>query len=104
VKDEAQQAAQLVPAADVQTLLGSAYGPTHFRGNMVQGYQVLAPPLDKLILDLKVLMVQAQREDIVKQPDLDDAPPSYRPAVSDYFESMSRDYHPDDGGDTTNQP
>jgi hypothetical protein len=57
--------------------------------------QVLSDPLDKLISNLVEEAALLQREEIVKQPDLDEAPAAYRSAVSDYFETMSRDYHPD---------
>jgi hypothetical protein len=52
-------------------------------------------PLDQLIIELKQALALAQRNEVVKQPDLDEAPPAYRSAVSDYFEAMSKTYHPE---------
>jgi hypothetical protein len=100
VQDEAQQASSALPAngtEDVQKQL-DRFASNDAKVNqtdVVKAYQAIAPPLDKLIQDLTVLAAQAQRQDLIKQPDLDDAPPSYRPAVSNYFENMSKDYHPD---------
>ena len=62
--------------------------------NVVRYCLDLQKPLEKLIFDLQVLQEHAQRSEIVKTPDLDDTPLEYRSAVSDYFEEMSRDYHP----------
>ena len=72
--------------------------------NMVHAYQAIAPPLDKLIADLRSLASTTEREDVVTQPNLDEAPVPYRAAVSDYFESMSRDYHPDDADADAKKP
>jgi hypothetical protein len=72
--------------------------------NVVQGYRMLAAPLDQLIADLTALQARAARQDVIKQPDLDEAPAAYRPAVSDYFEKMSRDYHPDESAPPAEAP
>jgi hypothetical protein len=61
-------------------------------------------PLDQLISELKKALVLAQRNVVVKQPNLDDAPAAYRSAVSDYFETMSKNYHPDSGDHPANKP
>ncbi len=102
LKDEAQRADVTVGDDKTAAFLKSVtrvLGDTSYRKvdevNVVHGYQALAEPLDKLILDLEQAAAHAQREDVVKQPNLDDAPAAYRSAVSDYFETMSRDYHPD---------
>jgi hypothetical protein len=72
--------------------------------NASAGYKVIAQPLDQLIVDLQQAITHAQREEVVKQPDLDDAPPAYRSAVSDYFETMSKNYHPDSADADAKKP
>ena len=111
LKDEAQRTAAALPASNAGALLGlldRAEQDTRYRQttatNIVNGYQTIAAPLDKLISDLAEAAAHAQRDEIVKEPDLDTAPPAYRSAVSDYFESMSRDYHPDSGDQDARKP
>ena len=94
-------------ALEIQTRLNDLQG--HYTQkiqpvNMVNAYRVIAPPLEKLIRDLTTMIAQAQRADLIRQPDLDEAPPSYRPAVSDYFENMSKDYHPESTDGDTKKP
>ncbi len=110
MKDQVQQATAILPASDaaeIQKKIVNA-ADTHYREsssvNIVLAYQAIAAPLDKLITSLRELAVRAQREDVLKQPDLDEAPAAYRPAVSDYFESMSRDYHPDKADEDPQKP
>ncbi len=71
---------------------------------MVGGYPGIVGPLDQLIIELKQALALAQRNEVVKQPNLDEAPPAYRSAVSDYFEAMSKDYHPDSGEPDAKKP
>lgn len=103
--DESQRIAVLVPDADSSGLvreLGALAGDPRnapARRDMGGYYQALSPPLDKLITQLATLLLQAQRQEVIRQPDLDEAPSAYRPSVADYFESMSRDYHPDGDGE-----
>ena len=111
LKNQTQKTANVLPnsnAKEILEKLNDQEKDTSYRAapaiNAVHAYQAIAAPLDKLIIDLKSLGAQAPREDVVKQPDLDEAPPSYRSAVSDYFESMSRDYHPDKSAPDTKKP
>jgi len=105
VKAETQQAATMLPpnaTSDMQQSLnnlngvgnGTPYQQTS-ETNVVKAYQALAAPMDKLITELVAKQADVLRQDLVKQPDLDEAPALYRPAVSNYFETMSKDYHPD---------
>ncbi len=111
LKDEAQRADATVADSTTAALLKSvvrADQDMSYRNvtpvNVVQGYQAIAAPLDTLILDLEKAAAHAQRDEAVKQPNLDDAPANYRSAVSDYFESMSRDYHPDNADQDAKKP
>jgi len=110
LRDESQRASVLVPNLDSPggVARSLALEDNHYRetkvGNAVRAYEAIAPPLDKLISDLHVVLARAEREDIVKPPDLDEAPAAYRPAVSDYFEDMSRDYHPDSADKDPKKP
>ncbi len=72
--------------------------------NVPMGYEIVAKPLEQMIRDVQVALEAAQRSELVKQPNLDDAPPAYRSAVSDYFETMSKNYHPDSGSTENKQP
>ena len=72
--------------------------------NVVVAYQAIEPPLRELISLLQVLQRHSRREEAIRQPELDESPPAYRSAVSDYFESLSRDYHPDAASPATSQP
>jgi len=105
-RDEAQQAASMLNTPEAQGIQKrfadlNAKVDEH---NVVKAYQAIAPPLDKLIQDLTDLANLTQRQDLIKQPDLDDAPPAYRPAVSNYFENMSKDYHPDNADKDAKKP
>jgi hypothetical protein len=110
VKNETQQSSGVVPgvaAQDIERQINEIdrgafrqIGPA----NVVRAYQALAAPLDKLILELQAAASRMQRQDVVKLPDLDEAPLPYRSAVSDYFEAMSRDYHPDDADADAKKP
>ncbi len=111
LKDEAQLANATVQNANTTALMNAVIRydqDTRYRDvtsvNVVHGYQAIAGPLDQLLFELKADVAHAQRDEVVKQPDLDDAPPAYRSAVSDYFESMSKDYHPDSDTPNTNKP
>jgi len=105
LRDQVQRATVVVPTAHTEPLahqLDTVTNPDpNFRKtspiDVIAAYQAIAPPLDQLIAEVEKLVHHAQREDIVRQPNLDEAPPSYRPAVSEYFEEMSRDYKPDEG-------
>jgi hypothetical protein len=90
LSNEVQQASVVLPSSGAATI----WRRIQESGNVVQAYQSIAPPLAQLTTDLEALETHLQRQELVTTPDLDQAPPSYRPAVSDYFESMSRDYHP----------
>lgn len=100
LRDGAQLATGVVPAADAQDLRDKLDNATHgqerdyTKEQIASTYNIIAAPLDKLIRDLTVIVERDKRNDILKQPDLEEAPPAYRPAVSDYFDTMSRDYHP----------
>jgi len=110
VQDQVQQVSTLVPPAEAQDIQAKLNELQNHNGqkvppaNMVHAYRIIAPPLEKLIRDLTLMVGQAQREDLLRQPDLDEAPPSYRPAVSDYFENMSKDYHPESTGEDARKP
>ncbi len=101
LKNQTQQVSVVVPSVntgEMQHQLRDLAGTDYQAGdtsNLVRAYQALAPPLDKLITELRAVAVRTEREDVVEQPDLDEAPRLYRPAVSDYFETLSRNYHPD---------
>jgi hypothetical protein len=110
VRNTAQQISSMVPGVDTRDverrlteIAATPYGEASPE-NVVKAYQALAAPLDKLIADLSLVADRAQREDVVKQPEPDEAPPAYRDAVFDYFEKMSRDYHPDTGEQDTKKP
>ena len=62
--------------------------------DFVHFFTDLQKPLDPLIAELQEKADHAQRTETVAAPNLDDTPAAYRAAVSDYFEQMSRDYHP----------
>jgi hypothetical protein len=99
--DEIQRVSAVVPAADTAELeqaltaigRGAPHGPT-WRG-YGSAYQQVSAPLDKAIRELEEALEQARRQEVIRQPNLDEAPSAYRPSVSDYFESMSRGYRPD---------
>jgi hypothetical protein len=111
LQDQAQLAKAAVPNLNAQPLVQSvnqatqeAHDNAHGKANIVHGYQAIAAPLDQLISDLEEAAAHAQRQEIVRQPDLDDTPPAYRSAVSDYFETMSKDYHPDGADAASKKP
>jgi len=111
LKDEAQMTKTLVPNSSAAVLMHTVLHldeDTSYRQanpmNVVTGYQAIAAPLDQLLFELQQAMAHAQHDEIVKQPDLDDAPPAYRSAVSDYFETMSKDYHPDSSDPNAKKP
>jgi hypothetical protein len=100
LKNEAQQTAHVVPNADaaaVQDMIIRYDKDTSYRPvtgvDVVRFHADLQKPLEKLIVDVQALQQHAQRTEIVKTPDLDETPPLYRPAVSHYFEDLSRDYN-----------
>ena len=101
LKDLAQQADAAHPSQETKDFLQtvSQQSETLYQAggvaNVVHGYDAIAPPLNQLILDLKEAEAHAERDAVIRQPDLNEAPAAFRPAVSDYFESMSKDYHPD---------
>jgi hypothetical protein len=74
------------------------------RLDIVRAYRAVALPMDKLIAEVRVRLAQAERQEVVRQPDMDEAPAAYRPSVSDYFEAMSRDYRPDGEGGEPDKP
>jgi hypothetical protein len=101
LKSQAQQTANLAPSSSLNELQKTIIRydkDTSFRPvspvDIVRFYTDIEKPLERLILDLQKLQVHAQRTEIVKTPDLNETPAAYRPAVSDYFEALSRDYHP----------
>jgi hypothetical protein len=101
LKNQAQQTADLAPPTSVDALQktitrydkDTSYRPVT-PVDIVRFNTDIQKPLERLILDLEKMQAHAQRTEIVKTPDLNDTPPVYRHAVSDYFESLSRDYHP----------
>jgi hypothetical protein len=100
LRDEAQLTHAMIPNANATPLLqavmiGGQGDAHHPNALLAGGFQGIATPLDQLISELKEALALAQRNEVVKQPDLDDAPPTYRSAVSDYFEAMSKKFHPD---------
>lgn len=112
LKDQAQQTNAMVPGVDSKDLLHAMIDGNHgdnsrhqnIRAILAGGYPGIVGPLDQLIIELKQALAQTQRSDTVKQPNLDEAPPAYRSAVSDYFETMSKNYHPDGGKHDPNNP
>jgi hypothetical protein len=105
LSDEAQLTHVVIPKANADALLqavteagvggGGPHEPERNPANLRGGFEGIISPLDQLIIELKAALAVTQRDEVVKQPDLDEAPPAYRSAVSDYFEAMSKDYHPD---------
>ena len=100
LKNQTQQTARLVPNADataVEQVIIRYDKDTSYRDvkgvDVVRFHTDLQQPLEKLITDVEALQQHAQRGGIVTTPDLDETPPAYRPAVSRYFEDVSRDYH-----------
>lgn len=111
IQDQIEQVRAAVPSANITAVMQSV---EHARqdvrarpnnmSNATAGYEIIAKPLDQLIVDLQQAMAHAQRDEVIKQPDLDEAPAAYRSAVSDYFETMSKDYHPDSADADTKKP
>jgi len=112
LKNEVQRVITVVPhtdTADIMKTLDAVQSQnTQYREttmvNAASAYQMIAPPLDQLITELKEIGNNAQRNTLIKQPNLDEAPPAYRSAVSDYFETMSRDYKPAGDDPAPNPP
>ena len=113
LKAEAEMTNIAVPNAHTSALMQAVtYGGPGDNGQrhwgspviMVGGYPGIVGPLDQLIIELKQALALSQRDEVVKQPNLDEAPPAYRSAVSDYFETMSKDYHPDGADPDTKKP
>jgi hypothetical protein len=112
LRDEAQMTNVTVPDVNASDLLRAVTGGKGSGGGIpmntipapAHGFEDIVTPLDRVIFELKQALALAQRNEVVKQPDLDDAPPAYRPAVSEYFEKMSKDYHPDSGDGATHKP
>ena len=115
IKEKAQLSNATIQSVNAGTLLkavsdtessygtgGGSHAPTtRFLGS---GFAGIATPLDQLIRELKEALAVAQRNEVIKQPNTDEAPPAYRSAVSDYFETMSKKYRPDSGDTDTNKP
>jgi hypothetical protein len=100
LKNETQQTVKAVPganAAAVNQIIMRYDKDTSYRDvkgvDIVRFHTDLQQPLEKLIIDVQALQQHAQRGEIVQTPDLDETPAAYRPAVSRYFEDVSRDYH-----------
>jgi hypothetical protein len=72
--------------------------------DIVRAYRAVALPMDKLIAEVRMRLAQAERQEVIRQPDMDEAPAAYRPSVSDYFEAMSRNYRPDGAGGEPAKP
>jgi hypothetical protein len=111
LRDEAQLTNVALPNANANRLLQAVTGGGKDSANytpssaiLTGGYQGIATPLDQLIIELKQALALEQRNEVVKQPNLDEAPPAYRSAVSDYFEKMSKNYHPDSGDPGAKKP
>jgi hypothetical protein len=113
LKTEAEVSKVAVPQAHTSDLMQALAGPGHNNDRpshlttpflLSGGFPGIVGPLDQLISELKQALAGAQRTQVVKQPNLDEAPAAYRSAVSDYFEAMSKDYHPDGGDSGTKQP
>jgi hypothetical protein len=109
--DQTEQGSAMVPpatAAALTTAIANVEQSTRNQpetgADIAHAYQVISVPLDKLISSLIEEAALAQREEVVKQPNLDEAPAAYRSAVSDYFETMSRDYHPDNNDQDAKKP
>lgn len=63
---------------------------------VVGDFMRLDPPLSGVIEHLRAELLRRQRQHILSITDVEKAPPGYRGAVADYFESISRDYTPAD--------
>ena len=101
LQNQAQQSQQLLQEyqdGGIGKLIQRFNTDTRYRTltgtDIVHFYTDLQKPLDALIAQLAAEADHAQRTEMVKAPNLDDTPAAYRSAVSDYFEAMSRDYHP----------
>jgi hypothetical protein len=100
LKNQTQQMAKVVPGADaaaVQDVIIRYDKDTTYRAvtgvDVVRFHADLQKPLEKAIIDIQALQQHAQRDEVVITPDLDETPAAYRPAVSQYFQDVSRDYH-----------
>ncbi len=63
----------------------SSKEPTHY-------VSVVLPPLEELITWLRSDLVEVRRDHVLTEQELAQAPAAYRPAVAEYFETLSRDY------------
>jgi hypothetical protein len=61
-------------------------------------YFQVDPSLTGVINSLQTQLAGMRRQFELADKDSAAAPPAYRAAVADYFEQISRDYHPDNGG------
>jgi len=101
LKNQTQQSQQLLQVyqdGGIGKLIQRFNTDTRYRQitdtDVVHFFTDLQKPLDALIAALQEKADHAQRTETVAAPNLDDTPAAYRAAVSDYFEQMSRDYHP----------
>jgi hypothetical protein len=60
--------------------------------NVVALASEISPPLGGLISVLYAELAHCQRQHELTDPQIEQAPAAYRPAVADYFEQLSRDY------------
>jgi hypothetical protein len=110
LKNQTQQLAKVVPGADaaaVQDVIARYDKDTSYRAvtpkDVVKFHADLQQPLERAIVDVQGLQQHAQRGEVVNAPDLDETPAAYRPAVSQYFQDVSRDYHTSPTPDNSKQ-
>lgn len=110
ISDEVQIVAAIDPTTAGSGPLGAVVSGMNAtsrgasRRDIVRAYRAVALPMDKLIAEVRMRLTQAERQEVIRQPDMDEAPAAYRPSVSDYFEAMSRDYRPDGAGGEPAKP
>jgi hypothetical protein len=110
IADEVQIVATIYPDSEGGGPLGAVVGGmnANSRGaarlDIVRSYRAVALPMDKVIAEVRMRLAQVERQEVIRQPDMDDAPAAYRPSVSDYFEAMSRDYQPEGAGGEPAKP
>ena len=85
----------------MRQILGKTTGIGSIDGNVAAFAAEIDPPLTGLITVLRQELAHFQRQHQLKDQQVAQAPPAYRPAVADYFEQLSRDYATDKPADGT---
>lgn len=76
---------------EIRESLGRIRAGDQSFAHVITGFQALDPALARLIQLLHDSIGDVSRSHEIGMPDLDQAPPKYRDAVAEYFESLSRE-------------